>query len=271
MDQSLVLISAPPKVSADKIQARVLRARTQLLQNRQSHAPVMDSPILPRTQAHVQKLSRFVFSLIGVCGVFLSLVFFSSAAKATEEEVPFEEIVKRLNSKTQRSNTPKTSSSLDEIQVHMGFGFINSLSQVQIKNSTSTRPHYGFEITLGIDLFSNHWMALTSLRNFSPNQSGTETRSLKETDVKVLYKDRMDSFGYRLGMGLGTRELRINDENQDLKIHENTPIAVGLVGFTQHLNSNFGISVDFQIRPSLLSRSTDQLSMDASLGLITSF
>lgn len=195
-----------------------------------------------------------------------------TSAKASEyEEVSYEDLVRKLNSRTGRTSAP-VSHPFDDIQVHTGFGFISSMSEVQYQNSSSTRPHYGFQISLGVDLFSSYWAAETSLRNFSPSNQDSESRQLRETDVRVIYKDRGGSgFGYRLGFGLGTRELRINDPLKNISFGENTPIGIGLVGLDQRINRNFSIGLDMGIRPSLVSRSADKIAMDLTLVMAAAF
>jgi hypothetical protein len=201
--------------------------------------------------------------------ILLALSTFVQAADY--EEVSYEDLINQINkrkSKVIRSaNDP-----LDQILLHAGFGLISAAHNVKTGGSDNLRHQNGFQLTLGIDLFSPSWGAETALRNFGQTRSGTEIRSLREFDLKVMNRNMISSSaGYRLGAGIGNRYFKLDDDTNNLSINDNTPTAVFFTGIDAYMQKNFSVGVEGGLRTSMITRSSDRNSVDITLRLDTYF
>lgn len=213
----------------------------------------------------MKKSSQFLLSALLLASTFVQA--------ATEyEEVSYEDLVNRLNQRKtsviQNANDP-----LDQIKLHAGFGLISSANNIKADNSRNDiRYQNGFQLSLGIDLFSPDWVAETALRNFGQVQSGTESRSLREFDLKFMNRGAFSSGSYyRLGTGIGNRYLRLEDAARGISISENTPTALFFGGIDAFVQKNLSLGVEAGLRTSMTTETVDKNSFDLTLRLDTYF
>lgn len=205
-------------------------------------------------------------------GVFtISSLSLGTLVLASEvEEVGYEELVQQINQKKSRiirgANDP-----LDSLKIHAGLGLISSMTTVNTgARSDGNKYQNGFQLSLGIDLFSPIWATEASLRNFGQAKSLSETKSLREFDLKFMNKDYISSnMGYRLGAGIGTRYLRITDVDTD--IDESTPTAIIFGGLDVFASKNVSVGLEAGYRTSMVNRTADKGGMDLSLRFDTYF
>jgi hypothetical protein len=162
---------------------------------------------------------------------------------------------------------------LDQIQLHAGLGLISSANSIRAAGQRDQIKYQsGFQLTLGIDLFSPSWVAETALRNFGQVRSGTEVRSLREFDLKLMNRNLIsDVTGYRAGLGIGHRYLKIDDEANNLSINDNTPTALFFVGLETYLSKTLSIGLEAGLRSSMVIETADKASADLTLRLDTYF
>lgn len=202
-------------------------------------------------------------------------VFSSSSSLAANndgEEIRYEDLVNQLTAKRKASISRSTPDSLDNLKIHAGFGLIGSANSVNINGSNSIKYQNGFQVSLGIDLFSPEWASEVDMRNFGQTKSGTETRSLREFDLKFMNRAMFNSiYGYRLGAGIGNRYLKIEDERNEISINDNTPAGLMLFGLDSMINKNMSVGIEGVFHSSLISRTADRNSLDMTLRLDTYF
>ena len=201
--------------------------------------------------------------------------FFSNtsfAANNDGEEIRYEELVNQLTAKRKASISRSTPDTLDNLKIHAGFGLIGSANSVNINGSNSIKYQNGFQVSLGIDLFSPEWASEVDMRNFGQTKSGTETRSLREFDLKFMNRAMFNSiYGYRLGAGIGNRYLKIEDERNDISINDNTPCGLMLFGLDSMINKNMSVGIEGVFHSSLINRTADRNSLDMTFRLDTYF
>lgn len=203
---------------------------------------------------------------------FLAAILTSTLAQAAAdyEEVSYDDLVnqinKRKNSVVRNANDP-----LDSIKIHAGLGLLTSANNVNTgRGSDTIKYQNGFQLSLGIDLFSPQWAAETTLRNFGQAKSGSETRSLREFDLKLMHRDMMSSSsGYRFGAGIGTRYLKVDDI--DVNIDDSTPTALIFGGLDIYAAKNFSVGAEAGFRTSMVNQTADRGALDLTIRLDTYF
>lgn len=206
---------------------------------------------------------------------FVAVLLFSTlistfAQAADYEEVSYDDLVnqinKRKNSVVRNANDP-----LDSLKIHAGLGLLTSVNSVNTGEGGDTMKYQnGFQLSLGIDLFSPQWAAEGALRNFGQARSGTETRSLREFDLKFMHRDLISSSaGFRLGAGIGTRYLKIDDG--DLHIDDSTPTALLFGGLDIYASKNFSVGFEGGFRTSMVNQTADKGALDLTLRMDTYF
>jgi hypothetical protein len=187
------------------------------------------------------------------------------------EEISYEDIVSRLARKT-KASTPLMTSALDEISIHAGLGLIGAANGIKLSDHSTIATQYGFQLSFGIDLFSPEWAAEAALRNFGISQSGSESRSLKETDLKVMHRNLLsDRTGYRIGAGLATRYLKVRDDLNTQNINDTTPAWLFFGGMDSYLSKHLSLGFEAGLRTPMIATTSDKTSFDLMLRLDTYF
>jgi len=202
---------------------------------------------------------------------FVTVLLVSTLAQAAEyEEVSYDDLVNQIN-KRKNSVVRDANDPLDSIKIHAGLGLLTSANNVNTGRGGDTLKYQnGFQLSLGIDLFSPQWAAEMALRNFGQAKSGTETRSLREFDLKFMHRDMISSgSGYRAGAGIGTRYLKIDDG--DVNIDDSTPTALIFGGLDVYAAKNFSVGLESGFRTSMVNQTADRGSLDLTIRLDTYF
>lgn len=208
--------------------------------------------------------------------LFLGLVLvvtpsFSRAA-GDVEELSYDDLVNQLQQKRKKVERTTADHPLDHLQIHAGVGLASSLNRLEIPGSRGDRSLNGFQISVGIDLFSPDWASEFVLRNFGTSDRGSESRSLREMDLRVLYRNPLSNqLGYRVGAGLGTRYLRFNDPRLNISYSEETPCFVAFGGFESYLSKQVSLGLEMGARTALIDRTIDRSSLDLMVRLDTYF
>src|SRR4051812_16835122 len=130
--------------------------------------------------------------------VFLTvfvLHFYSEVAQASDSEMNFDEIVDSLTRSRTSARGAKSSSDdpFDEIQIHLGMGVTNGVFSVQNSDGTSTQASQrGFQVNLGIDLFSPNLVAEGGIMSYMEREYDHSTIGLQEFNLKLFYKDFLE-------------------------------------------------------------------------------
>lgn len=208
-------------------------------------------------------------------GLLISLLLTLSTlvqAAGEYEEVSYDDLVNQLNKK-KTSVIRGANDPFDDIQLHAGLGLITSANSVNTGGEKDVLKYQnGFQLSLGIDLFSPHWTAETALRNFGQAKSGTETRSLREFDLKFMHRDTLSGkAGFRLGAGIGNRYLKIDDPTNNIGINDNTPTALFFGGIDAFASKKLSLGLEAGLRTSMINQTADKSAVDLTVRLDTYF
>ncbi len=202
-----------------------------------------------------------------------------------DDEIAYEEIVKDLSkdvSKEQRraaaaDNTSRASArksgpqtSLDDVMIHGGVGFTQMFGTVNHGGHRTHISQRGIQATLGIDLFSENWLAEGSARNFSSYDYGNTNVALKEFDLKVVYHNKFaPKLGFKFGGGMAARYLQIS--NSGGSNDYTTPASVFTGGVELLAARNLTLAGEVSARTALISETVDKKSYDMTLRIDANF
>lgn len=214
---------------------------------------------------------KTVLLALGLALTFSVLTPSKSLAASDYEELSYQDLVDQLREK-RRKVRPAVENPLDTINLHAGVGLATTLNSFSFEGRDAARGMNGFQISLGIDLFSPHWIAETALRNFGTRQSGSETQSQREIDLRVVHRSPIsDSLGLRAAAGLGTRFLKFSDPARNIHVNEDSPHMILAAGIDTPLSKMVRLGGEMGFRSALVDSSVDRNSIDLMVRLDTSF
>ena len=164
-----------------------------------------------------------VLKISKILCLLLSVILSTNVCRAAAEyeEVGYEDLVRQISSKKKNLEDRRQPHPFDQVMIHSGLGYVNSFTVMDIQNKESQKYQNGIELSLGVDLFSENWYAETSFRNFGVTSYGSEEIILKELDLKVGYKDRLQKpFVFKIDGGLANRYLKINNSDREPRTHD---------------------------------------------------
>lgn len=194
------------------------------------------------------------------------------AAEAGVEELSYQDLVDQLKAKRRKPVAPRRAHQLDEINLHASIAMAASFNNYRVQDRSLSRGMNGFQIGLGIDLFSPQWMAELALRNFGTRESGTESHALREVDLKVMHRQSLGAkLGFRAGTGLSTRYIRFTDPIHNVSVSEESPNLIVAGGLDSFLTDRVNVGAELSLRTALVDQSLDRNSADLMVRLETSF
>jgi hypothetical protein len=206
-------------------------------------------------------MKKLIFFLLAV-----SFVWTKALAEEVYEEVSYDDLLNKIEAKKSSVARGSAMDPFASLQIHAGFGLTAAANRVNINGTNSFKYQSGFQLSAGIDLFTPHWVAEGALRNFGQIQSGTEVRTLREYDLKVLYRDLLDAkLGYRAGLGLGTRYMRISDEAWGTNFSSDTPTSLLFGGLDFYANKNLSFGLEGALRSAMVNSTIDRNAGDLTL------
>ncbi|GIL17778.1 MAG: hypothetical protein BroJett040_15290 [Oligoflexia bacterium] len=213
------------------------------------------------------------FQILFFVVITFTLMALSTKVQASDyEEVSYDDLINRLNKKKSKVIQSQSSSPLDDIMIHAGFGLVTTVSNVNFGDRNYSHTYNGFQLSFGIDLFSPDWVAEGAIRNYGNAQTGSEYRTLRETDMKVMYRGKTsDRGGYRLGTGLATRYFKVNDPINNVHISDTTPSALFFGGIDASINRHFGVGIEVGYRSAMVNYTSDKNSVDFMLRMDSFF
>lgn len=194
----------------------------------------------------------------------------SLSASEDYEEISYDQLLDRL-SKKRTTIMSSNDSTFDSIKLHAGFGLLTSVASIQTSGS-DVKMQNGFDLTLGIDLFSPNWTSEFAIRNFGTTENGSESRSLREFALKTFYRKGVNQkIAWKIGGGFGSRTLRVTDAPRNVYINETTPSLIGFGGIETFLSPKLSLGFELGARTALSSRAADQGSIDGAVRIDTHF
>jgi hypothetical protein len=202
-----------------------------------------------------------------------SILFLSTMVHADDgyEEVTYDDLISQIN-KQKKVVSQAVPNRFDELKIRAGFALITSVNSVKVNNQDLYKYQNGFQISLGIDLFSTNFASEAVLRNFGQTRSSSETRSLREFDLKFYYHDFVDqNISVKAGAGIGNRNFKLSDPVISADINDSTPISIFFGGMDAHLSKNLSMGIEFGLRSAMVTTTADKNAMDISFRLDTAF
>ena len=206
-------------------------------------------------------------------GFALAVVAAKVQAQTTEkyEEISYDDLVNRLSKKKSQYANP-TTDTLDEISLHAGVGLMTNFSNIRVDGTNYSRQLNGFQVSFGIDLLNPSFLAEGAIRNYGSTSRGSESITLRETDMRVLYRGRLsEKGGFRAGTGLATRNLKFEDRSSGLEASESTPAWIFFAGLEANINKYLSMGLEAGYRSSMVSKSADKGGVDLMMRLDTHF
>ncbi len=206
----------------------------------------------------------------------------SGSSYEDDSHVGYDSILRQLNreaaqqelssSRARASLMKTTKDPFESIWIHMGVGLAHPMQTLSLGDGKSAYVgSRGIQAALGIDLFSEHWMAEGTARSFAESEDANTRVSLKEFELKIYYKDRITKpLAYRLGGGITGRYMTIA-RTGDTTLEYTTPSSVGTMGLDFFLTEKLSLGADLSVRSSMVSDTLDRSSVDATLRMDTHF
>jgi hypothetical protein len=200
-----------------------------------------------------------------------------------DELLGYDMIIKDLQSKTS-APLPNSSTSraqkyalsedqdpLGNVLIHAGVGVSALVQTIKLPSGNhSYLNQKGFQATLGIDLFSDNWIAEGAARSFGDSEDKVNTSSIKEFELKILYHRKINpQLGARLGGGVSGRYLTI--QRLDGTLDYTTPTSVATMGLELFLSDSLSLAFEVSGRQSLIGETIDHSSADGTLRVDTHF
>ena len=199
--------------------------------------------------------------------VLLSLSFQNAHAFSEEEDFSnyesYDSIVGDLSNRTS-SNPDDRVFDIDSMRLHAGFGFNNTLMNLRSQPGAPDRVTLqGFQLSLGIDLFSPNVITEVGLINYNSETKQDHKYSMKEFDLKTYYRHHMNRIiALRGGIGLGVRYSDISSPTGIGAGDYTTPVSQILVGGEAKLGKKLSFVSELSYKNAMTSNAPEKSSMD---------
>lgn len=206
--------------------------------------------------------SLFVRVALAFSFVALALAMTFPTFVQAQEESSYDNIVKELKSSL-KEPLPQKKVDDDSMKINAGAALVGSY----VTANAGSAMLSGFDLHLGIELFSPEWLAETSVRSFSQGRiERGSTLSLDEYDLKLVHQSRLQkNLNLRIGGGMAAQYLKTNVGGNTSS--DQTPSLLALVGVDKAFSPKVSLGPDVSYRMPLVSDSSEKGSFDASLRL----
>ncbi len=208
-----------------------------------------------------------------VC-LIVGLALFSTRGFADEQYAGYDSIVHDLDGESTTAQVPQSSDPFDDIQFHAAFGAVMShLNLVSTRGLPSSADLQGYEVDLGIDLFSPDWQAVGTLTSFNPFNSQQMELQMQEFGLLVQHEIPIQHMLSAIfAAGLTARYLTLTGNVPSTFAGENTtPASIFDGGLNFGITSGFGIRLDAAYEAPMIHTTADAGSIDGTLMLAGSF
>ncbi len=193
--------------------------------------------------------------------LFLSISMQAFSQAVETEEYSYEELLDKIKTKQKKYVKKTAATPWDQIYLYPSFALIQSYTKI----AGDVAPdfyHSGLQISLGMDLFSEHWYSETAFRNFGASKTDNKELFLKELDFKIGHKNYIaGTVEYRLSLGVSTRTIRLSDDVGFHQESKNPALITGMGLLSALPNSPLLLGLEFNYRSLLVSNEFDKGSM----------
>jgi hypothetical protein len=158
----------------------------------------------------------------------------------------------------------------ENVWIHAGVGFAQTTQNLTLPNGVqSYMAGHGVQAALGIDILGPNLSAEGTVRTFGESEDSSSKISLKEFDLKILFKARHSSFGFRAGGGLSARYMTVRSGLDTYDV--TTPASVLTLGGDIYLTPAVSLGLDLSTRNAMISDTFDKSSYDGTIRVDTHF
>lgn len=214
--------------------------------------------------------------MILITGTVINFSFSSSSASTEDndsvQEMTYEQIINELNFKKRKNQKlVQQENSFEQLQVHLGVGYLNSFSTFRISESLLQRYQNGMQIMIGMDLFDPSWYTEIAFRNFGVTNNGAEEIMLKEFALKMAYiQEAKPPWKYFFSTGVSNRFFHYRDRLKNIAADNVTPSWIASMGLKAYFDKKFNVGFEMQGRSSLVGSTSDVSSIDFAIRMETS-
>lgn len=188
----------------------------------------------------------------------------------------FDSIVRDLTNSNVYDSRPATREQdpLDTVRFHLSGGMVTSQISLDLPGGLpQSATLHGYEVGLGIDLFSPNWQAQFDVRTYEPDDFGNNQLTFHEFDLLVLHNSAIASqLSWTIGAGMAARYL-------DLKFPVtaggdtgySTPASVIATGLSFAFTPGFSVDALVSLRSRLVEDTPDAGSIDGAIHLTGHF
>lgn len=182
------------------------------------------------------------------------------------EGLYYEDIISELS--VQRTPQIRERSLLDEVKIHLGLSFVNSLFTLNSPEgksiSTSTR---GLQFGLGIDLLSEQWIAEGTIKSYGETYEEEGTISASEFDLRIAYVNPLAKMiKMRFGTGIGARYLDVQWSNGQA-VEYQTPVSIFFTGADLYITERLSLGGDISARTPMTDETPDSTAIEIAFKL----
>ncbi len=224
----------------------------------------------------IQKASlaqlALVLSLAGTAGSAWAI---PSVDDEDENSIGYNQIVSELSSPKTQARARRVQAQAEDIyndpfekvKFHTGLGYATTLSTLQHPGGEKTRiAQSGIQVSFGIDLFSENWIAEGSVRSFGENSYHDYIVGIKEFDLKLLYQDHLYSnIGFHIGGGVAGRYLKLQKVATTVTEEVSTPASVAVAGLDLRFSNVFSVGGEISTHSSMIDDTIDKSAFDATI------
>ena len=214
-------------------------------------------------------MSKLIKYSILVAGLFL-FTFAATKVRAEQivEELTYDDLLSQLNAKRTKISD-SISDPYKNLKLHFGFGLLSTAHNYEVKNDPITSYFSGFQVSGGVDLFSQYWRSDILLRNFGQHSSANDSKNIRDIDLKGSHVIFNEDISHSIASGVGYRIF---------EYHKN---EVGFTETSSHLlfsyslafvtKSQLSIGPEIAYRTAIVNQTSDRSSLDLTLKMDSSF
>jgi len=208
-------------------------------------------------------ISKILFATILIC----SMASIGLSNETDSEGLSYDSIISQLSTSKTEAPESLNTNPLDEVKFHAGLALANTFSQLSLPSRPSvTLLKRGFQVTVGIDLFSPEWGAEGGFLNYGEDVvNGNFALALREFDLKFFYRSvHSEKWGYRAGAGIAARYLKASGGGVPTQEYE-IPGSILFGGIEARISPIVSIGLEIGSRNALIDNSPESGTFDAIL------
>lgn len=200
-------------------------------------------------------------TLLALSLILLAQTAFSFDEEDTSSYDDYDSIIGDLSSHTTARNQ-EALFDLDTMKLHAGFGFNNTLIDLRSHaNAPDKVTLQGFQLSLGVDLFSPNIITEVGLVNYNSESKGSYSYGLKEFDLKTYYRYHLNRIiAMRGGIGLGVRYFSVDGPEGDQEY--TNPVSQILVGGEAKMGKLLSFVTELSYKNSMASNAPERSAVD---------